>query len=405
MVVGAGVSSPFFHGLAVSTAQGGLEDHKPLRTANPDLALTNKKPCSIRLAWHVLPPMARPYAALLLTATLALVSGCGGRVADSTGSAEGAPSLTISGSSTVFPVIQKAIEAYGKTERGRDVTVNLSEVGTTGGLREFCQGAIPIANASRPISSAELQACADNGITFIELPLAFDALTVVVNGRNDWASAISTEELARTWSKEAEGKVKSWQQVNSSWPDRPLRLCGPGADSGTFDYFNEAINGDSGNSRRDVETSEDDLVIVTCVADDPNAMAYFGFAYYQANTDRLKALTIAGPDGIAVPPSVETAQDGSYRPLSRPLFIYVNDAQMREDDTIRSFVGFTVGNGLRFVEEAGYIPLPADTYRLVESKLYRHIIGTSFGGDLPIGLTIGEALRKSFEGTRKEGYR
>ncbi|MFO8238661.1 MAG: PstS family phosphate ABC transporter substrate-binding protein [Prochlorococcaceae cyanobacterium] len=349
--------------------------------------------------------MARPFSALLLTASLALVSGCGGRVADSTDATGGAGTLTISGSSTVFPVIEKAIEAFAKTERGRDVTVNLSEVGTTGGMREFCQGAIPIANASRPISSAELQACADQGITFIELPLAFDALTVVVNGDNDWASAITTKELARTWSKEAEGQVTNWKQINIDWPDRPLRLCGPGADSGTFDYFNEAINGDKANTRTDVETSEDDTVIVRCVADDPNAMGYFGFAYYQANRDRLNALAIAGPDGIPVAPSVETAQDGSYRPLSRPLFIYVNDQQMRSDDTIRSFVGFTVGNGLRFVEEAGYIPLPADTYRLVETKLYRHILGTSFGGDLPIGLSIGEALRRSFEDTRKEGYR
>ena len=349
--------------------------------------------------------MARPFSALLLAATLGLLSGCGGRVADGTGAAGGSSTLTISGSSTVFPVIEKAIEAYGETARGRGVSVKLSEVGTTGGLREFCQGAIPIANASRPISSAELKACSDNGITFIELPLAFDALTVVVNGDNDWASAITTKELSRTWSKEAEGKVKTWTQINIDWPDRPLRLCGPGADSGTFDYFNEAINGDKANSRTDVETSEDDLVIVNCVADDPNAMGYFGFAYYQGNRDRLKALAIAGPSGIAVPPSVKTAQDGSYKPLSRPLFIYVNDKQMRENDSIRSFVGFTVGNGLRFVEEAGYIPLPADTYRLVESKLYRHILGTSFGGDLPIGLTIGEALRKSFEDTRKEGYR
>jgi phosphate transport system substrate-binding protein len=380
-------------------------DHKPLQSENPDLPLTNNKPCSIRLAWRVPSPMARPFSALLLTASLALVSGCGGRVADSTDATGGAATLTISGSSTVFPVIEKAIEAFAKTERGRDVTVNLSEVGTTGGMREFCQGAIPIANASRPISSAELQACADQGITFIELPLAFDALTVVVNGDNDWASAITTKELSRTWSKEAEGQVTNWKQINIDWPDRPLRLCGPGADSGTFDYFNEAINGDSSNSRSDVETSEDDTVIVRCVADDPNAMGYFGFAYYQANRDRLNALAIAGPDGIPVVPSVETAQDGSYKPLSRPLFIYVNDQQMRSDDTIRSFVGFTVGNGLRFVEEAGYIPLPADTYRLVETKLYRHILGTSFGGDLPIGLTIGEALRRSFEDTRKEGYR
>ncbi len=354
---------------------------------------------------HVLAPMARPFSALLLTASLALVSSCGGRVSDNRDATGGGSTLAISGSSTVFPVIEKAAEAFATTNRGRDITIKLSEVGTSGGLREFCQGSIAIANASRPINSSELKACAERGITFIELPLAFDALTVVVNGSNDWATAITTTALARTWSQQAEGQVNSWNQINGTWPDRPLRLCSPGADSGTFDYFNEAINGDSANSRSDVKTSEDDTVIVDCVATDPNAMGYFGFAYYQANRDRLNALAIAGPDGIPVAPSVDTAQDGTYKPLSRPLFIYVNDQQMRSDDTIRSFVGFTVGNGLRFVEEAGYIPLPADTYRLVETKLYRHILGTSFGGDLPVGLTIGEALRRSFEDTRKEGYR
>lgn len=341
--------------------------------------------------------MARPIQALLLSASLLLVGGCGSRGEQGT--------LTISGSSTVFPVMQKAIEAYKETERGREVTVNLSEVGTTGGMREFCQGAIPIANASRPISSAELKACADNDITFIELPLAFDALTVVVNRDNDWVRDISVDELSRIWSKDAEGKVKSWNQANSAWPDRPLRLCAPGTDSGTYDYFNEAINGNRTNARSDFEGSEDDLVIVECVATDANAMGYFGFSYYKDNTGRLTALAINNPDGVPVLPSPKSVQDGSYKPLSRPLFIYVNDKQMRTDDTIRSFVGFTVGNGLRFVEEAGYIPLPADTYRLVETKLYRHILGTSFGGDLPVGLSIGEALRRSFEETRKEGYR
>lgn len=335
----------------------------------------------------------------LLPALAALLASC---AADAP---QGAAPINISGSSTVFPIIERAVEAYRKTERGRDVKVELSEVGTSGGLRQFCAGEIPIANASRPISSKELKACAENGITFIELPLAFDALTVVVNSGNSWASEISTAELARTWSKDAQGKVKTWKQINSAWPDRPLRLCAPGSDSGTFDYFNEAINGDKTNARTDVESSEDDNVLVACAASDPNAMAYFGFAYYQANAERLKALAIAPEGSQPVLPSVENAQNGSYKPLSRPLFVYVNDKQMRANDEIRSFVGFTVGNGLKLVEQAGYIPLPADTYRLVESKLYRHILGTSFGGDLPVGLSIGEALRTSFDATRKPEFR
>lgn len=339
----------------------------------------------------------------LLSVVAALLAGCGSGAPG--GGSGGATPIQISGSSTVFPILEQAVEAYRKSERGKGVEVELSEVGTSAGMRQFCAGEIPIANASRPISSKELKACAEAGITFIELPLAFDALTVVVNPANDWASQISTEELARTWNKQAQGKVKNWKQINAAWPDRPLRLCAPGSDSGTFDYFNEAINGNKANARTDVESSEDDNVLVACAAGDPNVMAYFGFAYFKANAERLKPLAVVNPEGVAVLPSVKTAQDGSYKPLSRPLFVYVNDKQMRANDEIRSFVGFTVGNGLRLVEKAGYIPLPPDTYRIVESKLYRHILGTSFGGDLPVGLSIGEALRRSFDDTRKPEFR
>ncbi|MFO7628762.1 MAG: PstS family phosphate ABC transporter substrate-binding protein [Prochlorococcaceae cyanobacterium] len=336
---------------------------------------------------------------LLLPALAALLSACG------SGGPKATSAIRISGSSTVFPVIERAVAAYSSTERGKGVKVELSEVGTSAGLRQFCTGEIPIANASRPISSKELKACDGNGITFIELPLAFDALTVVVNSSNTWADAISTAELARAWGKDAQGKISRWNQINSAWPERPLRLCGPGGDSGTFDYFNEAINGNKANARADVESSEDDNVLVACAAGDVNAMAYFGFAYYQANASRLKALAVAGANGMAVLPSLQSAQLGTYKPLSRPLFVYVNDQQMRANDEIRSFVGYAVGNGLRFAEEAGYIPLPADTYRIVESKLYRHLIGTSFGGDLPVGLGVGEALRRSFDNTRKPEFR
>ena len=336
---------------------------------------------------------------LALPALAALLSAC------STAGEQAASTIQISGSSTVFPILERAVAAYRNTARGKGVQVELSEVGTSAGLRQFCAGAIPIANASRPISSKELKACAANGITFIELPLAFDALTVVVNSGNTWAADISTEELARTWSRQAQGKITRWNQINASWPERPLRLCAPGRDSGTYDYFNEAINGDKTNARADVESSEDDNVLVACAAGDPNAMAYFGFAYVQANAERLKPLAIAAANGVPVLPSLKSVQLGTYKPLSRPLFVYVNDKQMRADDEIRSFVGFTVGNGLRFAEKAGTIPLPADTYRLVESKLYRHILGTSFGGDLPVGLGIGEALRRSFDDTRKPQYR
>jgi phosphate transport system substrate-binding protein len=318
---------------------------------------------------------------------------------------EASSAIQISGSSTVFPVIERAVTAYRGTEQGKGIKVELSEVGTSAGLRQFCAGEIPIANASRPISSEELQACDSNAITFIELPLAFDALTVVVNRENDWAKAISTAELARTWGRQAQGRITNWRQVNLDWADRPLSLCAPGSDSGTFDYFNEAINGDKTNARTDVQSSEDDNVLVNCVAKNPNAMGYFGFAYYRANAQRLTALAIAQEGEQPVLPSVQAVQEGRYKPLSRPLFVYVNDKQMRTNDDIRSFVGFTVRNGLRFVAEAGYIPLPADTYRIVQSKLYRHILGTSFGGDLPVGLSFSDALRRSFDDTRKPEFR
>ena len=338
-------------------------------------------------------------ALCLLPGLAALLSAC-----NASAPKLGSP-IRISGSSTVFPVMERAVAAFRSTQQGDNVQVVLSEVGTSAGLRQFCAGAIPIANASRPISSRELKLCTSNGVTFIELPVAFDALTVVVNSANSWARTISTAELARTWGQQAQGTIRSWNQINLDWPKRPLRLCAPGRDSGTFDYFNEAINGNKSNARTDVDSSEDDNVLVSCVAKDPNAIGYFGFAYYQANAQKLRALAIVGAGGVAITPSLQSAQNGSYKPLSRPLFVYVNDKQMRANADVQSFIGFAVRNGLRFAKEAGYIPLPADTYRIVEAKLYNHILGSSFAGDLPVGLSFSEALRRSFDNTRRAEFR
>ena len=310
--------------------------------------------------------------------------------------------IRIGGSSTVFPILKEAIRAFRAA--GNTTPIDLKETGTSDGFRRFCAGQLEIANASRPINSKELKACASNRIIFIELPMAFDALTIVVHPANTWAKQITTKELARLWGRQAEGKITSWQDVNRDWPQRPIKLCGPGKDSGTFDYFNKAINGAVDNSRRDYAASEDDNVIVRCVAKNPNALGYFGFGYYRANQNKLRALAVVTPSG-SVSPSLANVQSGRYQPLSRPLFLYINDKALASRPDVQTFTTFTVRNGLRFVEAAGDIPLSASTYRLVESKLYKRITGSSFSGDLPVGLSIGEVLRRSFDANKLPQYR
>jgi phosphate transport system substrate-binding protein len=310
--------------------------------------------------------------------------------------------LRIGGSSTVFPILKEAIRAFRAA--GNTTPIDLKETGTSDGFRRFCAGQLEIANASRPINGKELKACAGNRITFIELPIAFDALTIVVHPTNTWAKQITTKELARLWGRQAEGKINSWHDVNRDWPQRPIKLCGPGKDSGTFDYFNKAISGAADNSRRDYSSSEDDNVIVGCVARNPNALGYFGFSYYKANQNKLRALAIVAPSGPVIP-SLANVQSGRYQPLSRPLFIYINDKALATNPDVQKFTTFTVRNGLRFVEAAGDIPLSASTYRLVESKLYKRITGSAFSGDLPVGLSIGEVLRRSFDANKLPQYR
>ncbi|MCT0213974.1 MULTISPECIES: PstS family phosphate ABC transporter substrate-binding protein [unclassified Synechococcus] len=319
--------------------------------------------------------------------------------------AQSAPAtITISGSSTVFPITTEAIRAFRQTGAGKDLRFDLKETGTSAGFRDFCSGRVPISNASRPISSKELKACAAKGITFIELPIAFDALTVAVNPRNSWAKAISTQELSILWSRKAQGRILRWNQVNSSWPASPIKLCGPGKDSGTFEYFNKAVNGSTDNSRSDFTSSEDDNVVVNCVAGNPQALGYVGFGWYAANSAKLRALAIKGPKGAELP-SIEAVQKERYIPLARPLFIYVNNEMMLKQENVRRFVTFYLQQGPKMVKAARFIPLQDSTYRLVESKLYRHVLGTSFGGDLPIGLTIGQALDRSFDQTKQPQFR
>jgi phosphate transport system substrate-binding protein len=309
--------------------------------------------------------------------------------------------LRIGGSSTVFPILQTAIEAYRAA--GNSGAIDLRESGSTDGFRRFCQGQLEIANASRPINNRELKSCEAKGVVFLELPIAFDAISVVVHPSNSWAKQISLQQLRTLWNRQAQGRINRWNQVNPSWPNRPIKLCGPGADSGTFDFFNKAVSGSPENSRRDYTASEDDTVIARCVAKDPSALGYFGFSHYQTNRNNLRALPISSLSG-AVAPSRSSVQSGKY-PLARPLFLYINDKALTQRSEVQRFTSFTVRNGLRLVEKAGEIPLPASTYNLVESKLYRRVTGSSFAGDLPVGLTIGDVLRRSFDQNKLPQFR
>ena len=318
---------------------------------------------------------------------------------------QSASPIRLGGSSTVHPILAEAIRDFRRANPAEARTpIQLSEEGTGGGFRRFCQGQLLITGASRPINSAELKACRSKGVAFIELPIAFDAITVAVNPRNTWARLITTRELARLWGRQAQGRVMRWNQVNIDWPDRPLRLCAPGGDSGTYDFFNKAISGAVDNARQDVVSSEDDSVLVKCVASDPNAIGYFGYSYYATNRDKLRALTIVGAKG-PVAPSAQSVQSETYLPLARPLFLYVNDQALLRNETGRRFLKWTLRHGLRLSEKAGLIPLSSSTYRLAETKLYRRVLGTAFGGDLPVGQGVGDTLGRSLDSIKRPEFR
>jgi len=334
-----------------------------------------------------------------------VIAGFSAMVGVSGSAANGADTIRISGSSTVFPITKAAIQGYRTTTKGKSVDFDIKETGSTAGFREFCNGNIPLANASRPISGKELKRCADNGINFIELPIAFDAITVVVNPANNWARSMTVNELSRLWNKAAQGTITRWNQVNLDYPDRAIKLCGPDQDSGTFDVFNKTSNGSKTDSRTDYLASEDDNDLVKCVADHPQALAYFGYAYFKNNTDKLKAVKVINPKDNAVLPSVKSVQNEKYRPLSRPLFLYINDQSLRNNKPFRQFISYYLRNISTLVSTSNYIPLADSTYRLVESKKYRHILGTSFGGNLPVGLTIGQAIDRSFDQHKTEYHR
>ncbi|HFD16774.1 MAG TPA: PstS family phosphate ABC transporter substrate-binding protein, partial [Rhodospirillales bacterium] len=276
--------------------------------------------------------MDRSFASLLLLTPL-LLPGTAFAAGDT---------VRIDGSSTVYPITEAVAEEFQIEHRGTyRVTVGIS--GTGGGFKKFCRGDIDIADASRPIKASEREACAANGIAYIELPVALDALAVVVNPANDWISCTTIEQLRTIWEPAAQEKILRWNQVDPAWPDRPLRLFGPGTDSGTYDYFTEAVIGEEGASRGDYTASEDDNVLVQGVANDEGALGFFGFAYYVENRDKLKAVAIRNPEtGECVEPSIENAKSGLYQPLSRPLFVYVN-AEALDRPAVAAFMDMYLG--------------------------------------------------------------
>lgn len=307
------------------------------------------------------------------------------------GLASAQATVKVDGSSTVFPITEAVAEEFQNSVNGKTrVTVGIS--GTGGGFKKFCRGETDVQDASRPILQKEIDACKAAGISYIELPVAFDALTVVVNPKNDWAKSLTVAHLKTIWSPESQGKITSWNQVDPKFPATPLKLYGAGSDSGTFDYFTEAINGKAKSTRSDYTASEDDNVLVQGVSNDKGAIGYFGMAYYTENQSRLKAVAVDNGKG-GVLPSERTVMDGSYQPLSRPLFIYVSSKSLEKPE-VKAFVDFYLKNVAALAREVKYVPLPASAYKVGMERVQKKQLGTAFEGKESIGGKIDDLMKK-----------
>jgi len=300
--------------------------------------------------------------------------------------------VAIDGSSTVFPVTEAVAEEFQNATQGAvKVTVGIS--GTGGGFKKFTRGEIDVADASRPILDKEMAAAKENNIKYIELPVCFDALTVAVHPENDWADTITVAELKKIWAPEAEGKITKWSQVRDGWPDEEIVLFGAGTDSGTFVYFTEAVVGKAKSSRGDFTASEDDNTLVQGIEGSKYALGYIPYAYYESNKQRLKALKIDNGDGKGVAPTSATVIDGTYQPLSRPLFIYVSDKSVARPE-VEKFVEFYINNATALATEVKYVPLPEDAYPLVMKRLKDKTTGTAFGGVPEVGVSVKSILER-----------
>jgi phosphate transport system substrate-binding protein len=299
--------------------------------------------------------------------------------------------IAIDGSSTVFPITEAVAEEFGNLTGGNvRVTVGIS--GTGGGFEKFCNGETQISDASRPIKASEAELCAQAGIESIEIPVAIDGLSVMVNPQNNFVDCMTVEELHTIWAPEAEGTITHWNQVRPDWPNEPIELYGAGVDSGTFDYFTEVINGEAQASRGDFTASEDDNILVQGIAGDRNALGFFGYAYYVENQDRLKIVAVDGGNGC-VTPTAETINNGTYAPLSRPIFIYVRQ-DAATTPHVQAFIEYFLSEeGRQLVADVGYIPFPDEIYELALAKFQNGTTGTVFGGANPMEGTVIEVLQ------------
>ncbi len=326
-----------------------------------------------------------------------LVASCGGKQTEKqeTGTQALTGEIKIDGSSTVYPISEAVAEDFRKLYPG--INIVIGESGTGGGFKKFGRGETDISNASRPIKPSEDSLCRANGIEYIELPICYDGLAVVVHPQNDWVDKMTVAELKKLWEPAAQGKIMRWKQIRAQWPGHEIHLFGAGTNSGTFDYFTEAIVGKARESRGDYTASEDDNVLVQGVAGDKFALGFFGLAYYENNRDKLKIVPIDdendnnGSGGII--PTRETVSNGTYQPLSRPLFIYINKASLNRPE-MQTFVNYYIENAQRLAEEVGYVGLPEKIYPMVKARLEKQIAGSMFTGISDVGVQMEELLSR-----------
>jgi phosphate transport system substrate-binding protein len=333
-------------------------------------------------------------------AAVALLAACGSssqdaRTGGSGGTSSGPSLISLDGSSTVFPISEAVAEEFQKADKNTRVTVGIS--GTGGGFQKFCRAEIDISDASRPISATEVEACRKTGVEFIELPVAYDGIAIAVNPKAAWADKITTAELKTLWAPDAQNKVSRWSHIRKGWPDREIHLFGAGVDSGTYDYFTEAVNGKAKASRGDFTSSEDDNVLIQGISNDELALGFVPYAYYEGNKDKLKLVPVddekadngAGP----ITPSPDTIRTGTYQPLSRPVFIYVSK-KAAERPEVQRFVEFYLKNAETLVREVNYVGLGDAAYSLVADRFATKTVGSVFSGVNTVGVTIDQLLAK-----------